>query len=76
MSQFRPILGHIVVELMLVDGPAPANFTAEERVRMRTHARAALALLSKLGRRFGDRGNPRVSEVCSFELTTRTVSLT
>ena len=76
-SRFRPMLGHIVVELMIVDGPpgSAAAFTSDERVRMRQHATAALALLAKLGRRFGDRGPTRVGEVCSFELVTRTVPL-
>jgi hypothetical protein len=77
VSKFRPMLGHIVVELLIVDGPpgSAAAFTRDERVMLRQHASSALALLSRLGRGFGDRGPARVTEVCSFDLTVRTVQL-
>lgn len=75
MSKFRPMLGHIAVELLIVEGPPPTTFSPDERKLLRKEANAGLALLSRLGRGFGNRGVPRVGEVCTFDLTVRTITL-
>lgn len=77
MTGLRPMLGHLKVEVIIVDGPSGsvAAFTDAERLLVSGHAQNAIKLLARLGRAFGDRGPVRISEVCSFDLGVRTVSL-
>ncbi len=77
MSSFRPMLGHLLVSVVFVDGPAgtSAAFSTDEKNDALREIFAATGVLRRLGETWGASRPIPVRHVCGFTVVNRTVAL-
>ena len=75
---FQPMLGHVVLEVVFVEGSvgSSAEFTTAERIAILRDVYAGAALLTRLGAAWGRRQPVPVRDVCTFDVESREVRLT